>query len=627
MASPSSHPNSLQPLGDTWPPLLLGDALPEPAGQQPIAFRTVAPKGKLPSVPKATPPMVYSTLPSPSVAVSHMAAPQSVPSPLLPPSPTAEVTLNAAAWDALVALLTQPLPPHEHETWPKPLLEALTQLHPAGVWLCLKAPFDDASQNDWLLFAQRNAEGEMHLLQEPCPTETNHLPEPPHRLWLTHPGYNQPLGWLALQPSPKSQTLTQQLQALLASPNVPLVLANGREAFWMTRWRYWYQVQQLAQQLALTMPDSNVFLTSMAETLGHVLEAEAAQCWLAPLPADANDDTFAEHLPQSPWRLALQTSLQPAVWQPESYGWPDTGLSSLTLPQQPPQSLAWQTVQTSHATTLQPLTLWVMDWPFYLELTKPTPDAPPSYAPLGVFRLWRTTAPNQPYQWPPSNLSGSMSRLMAQALPRLWQLERALALANIDELTGLTNRRGFYDRFELELERAHRHGKPLCVALLDVDHFKHLNDTFGHLEGDRVLVELSRLMQATIRKTDLVARFGGEEFALLLPEILPNDAAELMERLRQTIAQHNFNLCTQTEGSPPEAMPVTISGGITPLAQSHLQAFLEANGQPKPQPSRWASLISRTLATADTALYQAKHDGRNRMLFSHLNPTTFTDAP
>jgi diguanylate cyclase (GGDEF)-like protein len=406
-----------------------------------------------------------------------------------------------------------------------------------------------------------------------------------------------------------------------------LVLANGREAFWMTRWRYWYQVQQLAQQLALTMPDSTVFLTSMAETLGHVLEAEAAQCWLAPLPADANDDTFAEHPTPSPWRLALQKSLQPTVWQPQTSGWPDTALASLNLPQQPPLSLGWQTVQTTHASTLQPMTLWVMDWPFYLELAKPTPDAPPSYTPLGVFRLWRTTAPSQPYQWPPSNLSGSMSRLMAQALPRLWQLERALALANIDELTGLTNRRGFYDRFELELERAHRHGKPLCVALLDVDHFKHLNDTFGHLEGDRVLVELSRLMQATIRKTDLVARFGGEEFALLLPEISPNDAAELMERLRQTIAQHNFNLSTQTETSPTEALPVTISGGITPLAQAHLQAFLEANGQPKPQPSRWASLISLALATADTALYQAKHDGRNRMLFSHLTSVANTEQP
>jgi diguanylate cyclase (GGDEF)-like protein len=197
-----------------------------------------------------------------------------------------------------------------------------------------------------------------------------------------------------------------------------------------------------------------------------------------------------------------------------------------------------------------------------------------------------------------SNESREIAReavqLASQALSRAVVLEKALAMASSDELTGLINRRGYYQRFEAELERARRHQTPLCVALVDVDHFKKFNDTYGHLSGDLVLKALAELFTQNMRKSDVVCRFGGEEFAILLPDTSLKSAVELMERVRQNVEK------LQLYGINGEALKVTISIGLA-----------EVNTKPKVSPYR--SEISEVLALADEQLYRAKHQGRNQV--------------
>lgn len=185
-------------------------------------------------------------------------------------------------------------------------------------------------------------------------------------------------------------------------------------------------------------------------------------------------------------------------------------------------------------------------------------------------------------------------QLASQALSRALVLEKALAMASSDELTGLINRRGYYQRFESELERARRHQTPLCVALVDVDHFKKFNDTYGHLSGDLILKALAELFTQNMRKSDVVCRFGGEEFAILLPDTGLKSAVELMDRVRQNVEK------LQLRGINGEELRVTISVGLT-----------EVNTRPKVSP--YKSEISEALAIADEQLYVAKNQGRNQV--------------
>jgi diguanylate cyclase (GGDEF)-like protein len=188
-------------------------------------------------------------------------------------------------------------------------------------------------------------------------------------------------------------------------------------------------------------------------------------------------------------------------------------------------------------------------------------------------------------------------RLASQAISRALVLEKALAMASSDELTGLMNRRGYYQRFESELERARRNQTPLCVGLVDVDHFKRFNDTYGHLSGDLVLKALAELFMQKLRRSDVICRFGGEEFAILLPDTNLKSAVELMDRVRQTV--ENLSIT----GMNGEALKVTISVGVA-----------EVNTLPKASLHR--SEISETLALADEQLYEAKNHGRNRVCFA-----------
>lgn len=168
------------------------------------------------------------------------------------------------------------------------------------------------------------------------------------------------------------------------------------------------------------------------------------------------------------------------------------------------------------------------------------------------------------------------------------QLECAMRQAQTDSLTGLCNHRHFYYLAKKEIYRAQRYQHPLTVLMFDIDHFKLVNDTYGHTAGDQVLITVSNLCRKLFRNIDIICRYGGEEFAVLLPETPVETAKEVAERLRYTIqkTQISYHRCHIT---------VTISLGIAPLRND-------------------CTSITRLIERADTALYHAKIDGRNRII-------------
>ena len=159
-------------------------------------------------------------------------------------------------------------------------------------------------------------------------------------------------------------------------------------------------------------------------------------------------------------------------------------------------------------------------------------------------------------------------------------------IAQVDHLTGALTRRGFVDQGEKEVERARRYGRASSLVMLDVDHFKRVNDTYGHAVGDLVLRQLAKLAEVTLRPSDVFGRLGGEEFALLLPETTGSAAVIAAERLRQDIARHPMIL---PDGS---TLHVTASFGVAELSDS-------------------IGSLTAWLARADTMMYAAKSVGRN----------------
>lgn len=162
--------------------------------------------------------------------------------------------------------------------------------------------------------------------------------------------------------------------------------------------------------------------------------------------------------------------------------------------------------------------------------------------------------------------------------------------ANHDSLTGLYNRLAFSPLMKNEIERARRTQRVFSVAMIDIDHFKRVNDTYGHPVGDQVLVALSSRLHALLRTMDVAARFGGEEFAILFPETPMAEALQAMERLRASIESQPLLNGLQT-------ISVTISGG---LAEWHADHSIG---------------VDEVLAIADLRLYEAKRGGRNQIVY------------
>lgn len=213
----------------------------------------------------------------------------------------------------------------------------------------------------------------------------------------------------------------------------------------------------------------------------------------------------------------------------------------------------------------------------------------------GVFFL-RTERGEQALTHADAQFADTVIRAGVAAIRRAQLIEstradnvRLEALATTDALTRLLNRRGLVERLSTEMDRARRYGTVLALLMIDVDHFKEINDTWGHLTGDAVLAEVARLLQGAVRTVDLVARYGGEEFVVILPETPLDGAATFAERIRERLAQHPF--------------------GADVGRSVHLTASIGVASFPSPR----GETIEDLLARADEALYRAKAAGRNRV--------------
>jgi len=175
------------------------------------------------------------------------------------------------------------------------------------------------------------------------------------------------------------------------------------------------------------------------------------------------------------------------------------------------------------------------------------------------------------------------------------------AEARTDALTGLINRRCFVELYQREVARMQRQGRSFAIAIVDIDYFKAINDRYGHQTGDQVLTAMARLLEGWVRASDLVARWGGEEFAILFPDLAGDTSAASAERIRAAVQARPVVVGEQVVG------PITISIGVTAV---------EA-------PEDIESAIGR----ADAALYRAKRNGRNRVEFEPVDArNAVTDA-
>ena len=188
-------------------------------------------------------------------------------------------------------------------------------------------------------------------------------------------------------------------------------------------------------------------------------------------------------------------------------------------------------------------------------------------------------------------LNAVLSLQTVEALLRLSLLEKE----NIaDPLTGVYNRRYLDRRLNEEVSRARRHGLPLTVLMLDIDHFKRINDDHGHQAGDQVLAQFADLTKRQLREPDLVARYGGEEFLVIAPQTKRHDALNLAERLRARIESNTFTVTDMAAQGERLEIRVTCSIGVAGLSDEIVRADMLVH-------------------CADKNMYHAKHAGRNRV--------------
>ncbi|WP_321393583.1 GGDEF domain-containing protein [uncultured Desulfuromusa sp.] len=168
-------------------------------------------------------------------------------------------------------------------------------------------------------------------------------------------------------------------------------------------------------------------------------------------------------------------------------------------------------------------------------------------------------------------------------------------LVRTDSLTGIANYRSFFQALEQEIERTQRSGQPTSLIMLDIDFFKKVNDQWGHEVGNQALIHLSSLLQQTIRKLDIPCRYGGEEFAVILPDTTLTASVPVAERIRQGI----------------EKAPLEVAGKLLKMTVSLGIATFNETGQQK-------VTVAELVKQADEYLYQAKESGRNRVCHATL---------
>jgi diguanylate cyclase (GGDEF)-like protein len=204
---------------------------------------------------------------------------------------------------------------------------------------------------------------------------------------------------------------------------------------------------------------------------------------------------------------------------------------------------------------------------------------------LGVFNFERPQMAS--FDEGDIELLSAVADQVAMAVQNARLHEETVALSITDPLTGVPNRRHLFARLEMEVARGQRFGAPVSFVMVDIDHFKKLNDAAGHRAGDVTLKEVADLLKGHIRKVDTVARYGGEEFAFILPQSTKAEAVQLAEKLRRAVEQHPF-----TYGKSQPGGRVTISLGVSSF--SHDAGSLDA-----------------LVDAADASLYASKRGGRN----------------
>lgn len=184
-------------------------------------------------------------------------------------------------------------------------------------------------------------------------------------------------------------------------------------------------------------------------------------------------------------------------------------------------------------------------------------------------------------------LSEKLRSVEAEAQQTMARVEEERLRSRLDPLTQLPNRTAYTERLTQELARSRRSQNPLALAVCDIDHFKRVNDTFGHLAGDKALRLVAKVLTDALRKSDFIARYGGEEFVIIMSNTPCHEAARVLDKIREAVASSPFNF----KGDP---VPITLSLGVTELLPD----------------DSLSSLFDR----ADALLYRAKNEGRNRLV-------------
>ena len=182
----------------------------------------------------------------------------------------------------------------------------------------------------------------------------------------------------------------------------------------------------------------------------------------------------------------------------------------------------------------------------------------------------------------------NLSEFIAMSISNAVLYEQANKLAVTDGLTGISNRQSVEKSLQIEFERSKRYNSPLSLILLDVDHFKDVNDTYGHQKGDEILIAFASLLKKACRANDIAARYGGEEFLMILPQSNAQGAFKIAERVREEMMKISF---TGNESN----FAVTVSCGVAEFNKDY-------------------ESINKLIAAVDQALYEAKNGGRNRTI-------------
>ena len=190
-----------------------------------------------------------------------------------------------------------------------------------------------------------------------------------------------------------------------------------------------------------------------------------------------------------------------------------------------------------------------------------------------------------------------LSEFVSMTVSNAILYEQTKKLSVTDGLTGISNRPNMEHALSSEFERSMRYGTPLSVVLLDVDHFKGVNDTYGHQKGDEILVAIASLLKKFCRANDIAARYGGEEFLMILPQSNAQGAFKIAERVREEMMRLNF---TGNESN----FSVTTSCGVAELDRDHMKD------------------ADQLISAADHALYEAKNGGRNKTIIGSVGEKT-----